>query len=46
LTDGEVGYIPSDPELKALGVAARDSTFFEAQTPADIPFSFGGKRRA
>lgn len=45
LTDGEVGYIQSDPTLKALGVAALNSTFFEAKTPDDIPFSFGGIAR-
>ncbi len=43
--DGEVGFVPSDPKLKALGVAALASTFFEAQTANDIPFSFGGIAR-
>jgi Common central domain of tyrosinase/Polyphenol oxidase middle domain len=45
LTDGEVGYIQSDPVLRALGVAALGSTFFEAKTKQDIPFSFGGIAR-
>jgi hypothetical protein len=45
LTDGEVGYNQSDPVLKALGVQALGSTFFEATSPDDIPFSFGGIAR-
>jgi Common central domain of tyrosinase len=42
LTDGEVGYIQSDPTLKALGVAALGASSFQAGTPDEIPFSFGG----
>jgi hypothetical protein len=45
LTDGEVGYNQSDPDLRALGVTALGSTFFEAKTADDIPLSFGGIAR-
>ena len=45
LTDGEVGYNQTDPKLKALGVTALGSTFFEARSAAEIPFSFGGISR-
>lgn len=45
LTDGEVGFNQSDPVLKALGVAALGTTVFQAMTPDDIPFSFGGIAR-
>ena len=45
LSDGEVGFFQNDPELRTLGVAALGSTFFQAATPDDIPFSFGGIAR-
>jgi hypothetical protein len=45
LRDTEVGLRHDDPDLERLGVAALASTSFEAQTPDDIPFSFGGIAR-
>jgi polyphenol oxidase len=43
--DGEVDYVPDDPVLKKLGVAALEVKFFEAQTPSQIRRSFGGIAR-
>ena len=43
--DGEVDYIPSDPVLRNLGVAALAVMAFEAATPAQIRRSFGGIAR-
>ena len=45
LQDSEVGYNQSDPKLKAFGVSALSSTFFQAPSFAEIPFSFGGIER-
>jgi hypothetical protein len=43
--DGEVDYVPSDPVLKKLGVAALGVTIFEATTSSQINRSFGGIAR-
>src|SRR5258708_7250059 len=45
LTDVEVGYNQNDPTLKAFGVEALSSSFFEAPNFSEIPFSFGGIAR-
>jgi polyphenol oxidase len=45
LSDGEVDYNPNDPTLKKLGVSALATTEFEAKTPDDIQFTFGGIAR-
>lgn len=42
LSDGEVGYVPSDPVLKKLGVASLSAKVFVAKTPQQISRSFGG----
>jgi hypothetical protein len=43
--DGEVGYVPSDPVLKKLGVAALAATIFEAKQPSQISRTLGGIAR-
>jgi hypothetical protein len=45
LQDDEVDYIPDDPALRALGVAALSARRFEATTPSRISRSFGGIAR-
>jgi len=45
LQDDEVDFDPTDPVLKKLGVSALAATAFEAQTPDDIGFVFGGIAR-
>ena len=45
VTDGEVGFVPSDPVLKKLGVSALGVKIFEAKTVAEIRRSFGGIAR-
>jgi hypothetical protein len=43
--DGEVDYVPTDPVLKKLGVAALGVASFEAKTGAQISRTFGGIAR-
>jgi hypothetical protein len=45
ITDGEVGYVPTDPVLKKLGVAALGVKIFEAKKPGEIRRSIGGIAR-
>ncbi len=45
VSDGEVGYVPSDPILKKLGVAALGVKIFEAKMQSEISRSFGGIAR-
>jgi len=45
VSDGEVSFVPSDPVLKKLGVAALGVKMFEAKAPSEIPRSFGGIAR-